>query len=77
MSIQWKPGLAIFGIAIFAVERSTFVCPALVLVKPGYYGIPGLTMGVSLTEHKIFPVISGLSVFHELNAAALLSSFFR
>ena len=31
--LQWNPGLTIFGITIFAVRRSIFVCPAKVIVN--------------------------------------------
>ena len=65
--LQWNPGLTIFGITIIPGITINIRLPSKSYSKMygaepryndhGYNDIPGLTMGMSLTEHKIFPVI--------------------
>ena len=50
-TIQCNPGLTIFGITIFSVQRSTFVCPSKVVVK-----CIGRNPGRTIFGITIFPV---------------------
>ena len=67
--LQWNPGLTIFGIPGITINNRltsksySKTCGAEPRYNDlRYNDIPGLTMGMSLTEQKMFPVITIKSI---------------
>ena len=74
-TIQWNPGLTIFGITI-NIRLPSKSYSKMYGAEPRYNDIPGLTMGMSLTERKIFPVITIKSIAQTTGNAKMLKTVF-